>query len=750
MSVLVVGISHRSAPVSLLEEVTLGIGDTTGVLGELKAGAVTEAVVLATCNRVEVYADTDGFHAGVDAITDLLSRRSGVPLEALSKHLYVHWEGQAVLHVFQVACGLDSMVVGESQILGQLRRAYAASGDTVGRVLHELFQTALRVGKRAHSETGIDEAGQSLVSVGLEHAVRVVGELQGRKVLVVGAGSMGALAGATLRRAGVGEVVVANRTPANAARLALSLEGRGVGLDELVDELVTADVVVTSTGATGLVVHREVVAAAVAQRAGRPLAILDLALPRDVDPLVRTLPGVTLIDLETLQTALTGSEAAAGVEAAREIVAEEVGAFLTWQKSSRVAPTVAALRSKAEEVVKAEVARLAGKLPELDEHERAEVEQAIRRVVQTLLHTPTVRVKELTEAPAGLSYAEALRELFGLDRAAPAAVTATPLTLEDDDAGEVTALRLGTRASALAMAQSGGIAAGLRELGHDVELVQITTKGDTSSAAIAQLGGTGVFVTALRDALLAGEIDLAVHSYKDLPTAAADGLVIAAVPARLDARDALVARDGLTLGELPVGARVGTGSPRRTAQLHALGMGLEIVPVRGNVDTRIGYIGLGELDAVVLARAGLARLGRLEEITETLDPLQMLPAPAQGALAIECRADSDLAALLKALDDPDSRIAVEAERALLAALEAGCSAPVGAMAEVVDGDDGPEVFLRGLVAALDGSDVVRLSATGPTHDATGVGQRLAAELLDLGASTLLGPDARDLLIGETR
>jgi hydroxymethylbilane synthase len=300
----------------------------------------------------------------------------------------------------------------------------------------------------------------------------------------------------------------------------------------------------------------------------------------------------------------------------------------------------------------------------------------------------------------------------------------------------MTALRLGTRASALALTQAGHVADALRAQGLDVELVHVTTHGDTSSAAIQQLGGTGVFVNALRDALLAGEIDLAVHSYKDLPTAPAGGLVIAAVPPREDSRDALCARDGLTLGELPAGATVGTGSPRRMAQLRALGLGLEIVPVRGNVDTRLAKVG-GELDAVVLARAGLARLGRLEAITETLDPLQVLPAPAQGALAVECRADSDLVAALKALDDPDSRVTVDAERALLRALEAGCSAPVGAQAEVAEGDDGTEVFLRGIVAALDGSDAVRLSATGPTHDAVGVGERLAAELLDLGAASLM-------------
>ncbi len=301
----------------------------------------------------------------------------------------------------------------------------------------------------------------------------------------------------------------------------------------------------------------------------------------------------------------------------------------------------------------------------------------------------------------------------------------------------MSALRLGTRASALALAQSGHVADSLRALGHDVELVHITTRGDASAAAITQLGGTGVFVTALRDALLADQVDLAVHSYKDLPTAVADGLVIAAVPPRQDARDVLVARDGLTLGELPTGATVGTGSPRRTAQLRALGLGLSVVPVRGNVDTRIRKVATGELDAVVLARAGLARLDRLAEVTEVLDPLQVLPAPAQGALAVECRL-GPLVDDLAVLDHADSRTTVDAERALLAFLEAGCSAPVGALAEVAEGDDGDEVFLRGLVAALDGTDAVRLSATGPTSDAPGVGRRLAAELLDLGAADLMG------------
>ena len=295
--------------------------------------------------------------------------------------------------------------------------------------------------------------------------------------------------------------------------------------------------------------------------------------------------------------------------------------------------------------------------------------------------------------------------------------------------------RVGTRASTLARTQTGVV---VDALGLPVEIITIVTEGDRSAEALTQLGGTGVFVSALRAALLADEIDVAVHSFKDLPTAAADGIALAAVPRREDPRDALVARDGLTLGGLPSGARVGTGSPRRVAQLNALGLGLEIVGLRGNVDTRLGKVASGELDAVVLAYAGLRRLGRQGEVTEVLDPLQVLPAPAQGALAIECRAsDAEALSLLAVLDDPDTRAAVAAERALLAALVAGCSAPVGALAEIAEGDDGPEIFLRGSVTALDGSDAVRLSATGPTTDAEGVGQRLAAELIAIGADQIM-------------
>ncbi|GGS36252.1 hydroxymethylbilane synthase [Streptomyces parvus] len=320
------------------------------------------------------------------------------------------------------------------------------------------------------------------------------------------------------------------------------------------------------------------------------------------------------------------------------------------------------------------------------------------------------------------------------------------------DARSAAPLRLGTRRSKLAMAQSGLVAEAVREVtGRAVELVEITTYGDTSREHLAQIGGTGVFVAALREALLRGEVDFAVHSLKDLPTSQPDDLVLAAVPQREDPRDALVARDGLTFEQLPEGARIGTGSPRRMAQLNAYarshGLRIETVPIRGNVDTRIGFVRNGELDAVVLAAAGLSRLGRTGEVTDFLAVDTVLPAPGQGALAIECAASSaDLAAALAELDDPYTRVAVTAERALLAALEAGCSAPVGALADVLaDGHVVNELRLRGVVGSTDGSSLVQLSTTGPVptshDDAAALGRELASEMLAKGAAGLMGERA---------
>ncbi|MFF5183056.1 glutamyl-tRNA reductase [Streptomyces sp. NPDC000345] len=549
MSLLVVGLSHRSAPVSVLERASLSADAQLKLLQDtVAAEPAAEAAVLATCNRIELYADVDKFHAGVAELSTLLAQHSGVGLEELTPYLYVHYEDRAVHHLFSVACGLDSMVVGEGQILGQLKDSLARAQElhTAGRLMNDLFQQGLRVGKRAHSETGIDRAGQSLVTFGLEQ-LAAGGDVQdwarGRKALVIGAGSMSSLAAATLARAGVAEVVVANRTFDRAERLARILtedEGtdvvaRAVPIESVPAELTRADVAVSCTGATGLVLTAEAVAAAVEDRTGAPAAVtgsedavrplpptsvgtedgcpldlaavqqpgfsvmgeaavagmdaatleqhaawvdnatvdrrtagrrspeadaelitalaataatvgriperrrpepvappvrpepvlflLDLAMPRDIDAAAHRLAGVRLVDIESLAEASAEAPMAADVDQVRRIVSDEVAAFGAAQRAAHITPTVVALRTMAADVVAGEIARLEGRLPGLDDKHRAEITQTVKRVVDKLLHAPTVRVKQLAAEPGGAGYADALRTLFDLDQDAVAAVS---------------------------------------------------------------------------------------------------------------------------------------------------------------------------------------------------------------------------------------------------------------------------------------------------------------------------------------
>ena len=418
MSLLLVGLSQSSTSVAVLERAVVPREEVAGVLAQV-AGLpdVDGAVLLSTCNRVEVLLDVPRFHAVVDGVVGLLADRAGLGPVDLAEALEVHWEDAAVEHLFRVSAGLDSMVVGEPQVLGQLRDAYATAtaAGTGTPALHQAVQAALRVGKRVRAEAGLDKAGADLVAVGLDAAQEAVGGLGGRRALVVGAGSLGALAGAWLRRRGVAEVVVANRSPARGARLAEALEGRAVGLDALGAELRRADVVVTATGSTGTVLSAQDLADAVADRpAATPLAVLDLALPRDVDPTARWLPGLVLVDLETLQTTLAPPGGGGAVAASGEMVAQEVSAWVAARSGTRVTPTVVALRAKAAAVVEAELARLDARVPDLPPAARAELAATLRRTVATLLHTPSVRVKELAAGPGGDAYATALAELFEL------------------------------------------------------------------------------------------------------------------------------------------------------------------------------------------------------------------------------------------------------------------------------------------------------------------------------------------------
>jgi glutamyl-tRNA reductase len=434
VSVLLFGVSHRSAPVSVLEQLSTDESEQVKIVDQImQSPLVTEAMVLSTCNRVEVYAVVDAFHGGLSAIGQVLAERSGMTVPDLTKYAYVRYSEAAVEHLFAVASGLDSAVVGEAQVLGQVRRAYAAaeSNHTVGRVLHELAQRALAVGKRVHSETGIDAAGASVVSVALGMADTKLGGLRGKTAVVVGAGAMGALSATHLTRAGIDQVYVVNRSLPRAQRLARKIRESGaaaeaLSLENLATALADAHVVVSCTGAVRPVVSladvHNTLAASPRDETDRPLVICDLGMPRDVDPAVAGLPGVWVVDMDRVQREPSARAAAADTEAARHLVAAEVATYLAGQRMAEVTPTVTALRQRAADVVEAELLRLDHRLPSLEAAHRDEVARTVRRVVDKLLHAPTVRIKQLASAPGGDSYAEALRELFELDQTAVDAV----------------------------------------------------------------------------------------------------------------------------------------------------------------------------------------------------------------------------------------------------------------------------------------------------------------------------------------
>jgi glutamyl-tRNA reductase len=431
VNLLVVGASYRTATVGTLERLAVAEPDLAPMLRRLLAQPfVGEVVVLSTCNRVEVYASVTGFHGGLGDICSVLAEQSGLSAADLAAHLYVHYDDAAVRHSFRVAAGLDSMVVGEAQILGQLRDAYQAAteADSAGRLAHELMQQALRVGKRAHAETGIDRAGQSVVTAALDvAATHLTDGLGGHPALVIGAGAMGALSVATLTRTGAGPLQVTNRGAERAARLAEAYGATALAFDDLDAALCGVDLVITATASAEPVLTRDRLATVLAARTGgNPLVVLDLAVPRDVAVDATDLDGLVVIDIDGLAAGRRTLPAAAETAAVEQIVSTEVENFLGWLRGADIAPTVAALRTRADEVVSAELRRFSQRRPELTEEQRADVARTLHRVVQQLLHSPTVRVRQLAAEPGGDQYAALLRELFDLDVPQTTNVDAVP------------------------------------------------------------------------------------------------------------------------------------------------------------------------------------------------------------------------------------------------------------------------------------------------------------------------------------
>jgi glutamyl-tRNA reductase len=434
MSLVVLGLSHHGAPLSLLESVALDPDARTALEQTvLRSEHVTEAVVVSTCNRTEVYAECLTFHGALTDITAALAETCSVDRADLQPHLFVHYEDRGIAHVFNVASGLDSMAVGEAQILGQVRRSLARAQrhGHVGPALNAVLQQALRVAKRVHTETGIDLVSGSLVQAGLDRAQAALGPIGDLSVLVVGAGGMGALAATTVARSGARTVVVANRNHDRARTVADRVGGTSRHLADLGAALAEADVVISSTGAPGRVITAADVARASASRGGRPQVYIDLALPHDIDLAVADLAGVTRVGLAELGEDLSDAGSAPQVAQAGDLVTAEVAAYLMARSAEAVAPTVTALRTHAGALVEEELRRLERRTPGLSDAERAEVRRAVERVVDKLLHTPTVRVKELAQDGQGGSYARALNELFDLDPRDVSLVSAPPTLPEE-------------------------------------------------------------------------------------------------------------------------------------------------------------------------------------------------------------------------------------------------------------------------------------------------------------------------------
>ncbi len=748
MGLLLVGLNHKTAPLVVRERLAFGeSGLESSLTGLLENPAVQEGVILSTCNRTEIYVSTPDLQEGERQVLDFLARSRGLEPEDFSTHLYSHAEDQAVAHLFAVASGLDSMIPGENQVLGQVRKAWetARGAGATGPHLNRLFPWAVRVGRRARSQTRINEGAASISHAAVEMARTLLGDLARRTVLVLGAGKMSELTLRHLTHCGVERLSVSNRTDARAQDLARRCGAHAVPFEDLDRTLADCDILLTSTGAPHFILTRQRLERLMKNRPARPLFIMDIALPRDVEPSCSELAQVHLCNLDDLQQAVARNLSHRHEEVAEvtRMVEQETREFLRDLAGRRAVPAIRRLREHVEALRQEELERARAR--GLSEELSGLLETFSRNLMRKLLHQPTRKLREMAADGVDPARLQCSLAFFGMEEPSEASAVDSPQV-----AAERPLLRLGTRGSDLAVAQSEAVADELRRAWPDLEvrLEVIRTTGDRQQdRALSTFGGKGIFTRELEEALLEGRIDLAVHSLKDLPGTLPAGLTLASPPQREDPRDCLV---GPPLSELPPGARVGTGSPRRRAQLLALRGDLRCLEIRGNLPTRIRKWKAGDFDALVLAQAGvnrlsLERLGLTPDQVHPLEPEECLPAAGQGLLGLEFREDDEITrARLQALAHPESTSAARAERAFLEELQGGCQAPVAALAR----PDAQGVCLEALVAAPSGQPVLRRRDWAAPEHSEALGRRVARELLASGARQWLpgagSPERRPL------
>ena len=693
MKLVVLGLNHRSAAVEVRERFSFDKDEVVAALNRLyEFDCISECVILSTCNRTEIYAALEGVEFPKDYMLAVLKDLKGADYIDADAFFFYE-ERDCIEHLFRVSASLDSLVLGEGQILSQLKGAYiqAYSAGCTGTIFNILFQRAISVGKKVRTNTGIANTPVSVSYTAVNLAEDSLDKpLSEATVLILGAGTMSELTATHLQAKGVKTIFVSNRTFAKAEMLAERFNGKAVKLDNFVDYAKDADILITSTGAPHYIITEREAKKITTLRKGEPIVMIDIAVPRDIDPAVADLDGIYLFNIDSLESVVEENKAQREEEARRAepIIHDAIEELLDKLSYLTVRPMMALLTEKAERIRRRELHRALAKLPDISDKERRVMDSMSRMIIRKMLREPMIHFN-------------------------------------------------GTRKSALALWQAEHISAELQRLYPNitVELVHFNTKGDRIlEKPLAQVGGKGLFTAELEEAMHAGNIDIAVHSLKDMPTELPEGLTLGAISAREVPYDALVSPVYKTLDKLPQGARVGTSSLRRQAQLLHVRPDLKVEVIRGNVQTRLSKIETEKLDGVILAQAGLKRLGLEDQITQVFKADEMIPAVGQGALAIECRADdAEMLDMLAPINDEATRYAVEGERSFLRQLNGGCQVPMGVHGTINKG----QLTLKAMIASLDGKTVYEGEISGPAKKGEILGKNLAKALYEEGGKRIV-------------